>query len=728
MTPVIAAMLLLKVSLLLTVVLALAQVMRRAPAAARHRLWSVAFAALLALPLLGAALPAVAIQMPAWPVAPVAPVPQAGIDMPAAPSRAGVPVTSVAPAPHVAAFGQVEPDAPARSRFAAVSMPAYPALLGGLWLAGAAGAFALLALALWRARRVRRGATVVADDGWAASAHAIALRLGMRAGPRVLMSDRVVTPMAGGLLRPTVFVPPDACAWDAERRDIVLAHEIAHLAGKDPLRQIVARVVLAIYWFHPLAWLAAREAEAAREQACDEAVIALGTRPSTYARLLLDFADAMPASSPAIAALPMIQRTLLEKRLMAILNNDARPRTRRLVMLPALAVTAFTLTVAAAQPATPAAPLRASITSSDISIADEKPATPAPVALPDATAPVGAGQDRAGKSACWWNGSLSGMDGSFDGTMTISDSGGRNEITGQIGRRGATRVMQKTFGDTRVCMLVEGVGDREGVPSSWIGDATRVVLESRRGRAERRLEVAGSRQVWTVDGAERAPDAETASWRGRMLAVLDPAWELSMLRGEESSLRGEISSIHGERSSLQGEISSLHGEVSSMHGEISSIRGEESSLRGEISSIRGELSSMQGELSSERGEISSLNASRYDASDAERTRISERIRRHEAKIAEIQKEIANYDVDKRVAEVERQIARLDAGRKTAEVQRRLNAFDVDKKVREIEAEIARLDVNGQVAAIERKITALNADARAGAIEARLAEAVRALNR
>ena len=718
MTPVIAAMLLLKVSLLLTVVLALAQVMRRAPAAARHRLWSVAFAALLALPLLGAALPAVAIRMPAWAAARAVPAAQAEIDRPAALPRA---VVSAAPAPYVAAFGQAEPDAPARSRFADLSMSAYPVLLGGLWLAGAAGAFALLALALWRARRVRRGAAVVDDEGWAASAHAIALRLGMRDAPRVLMSDRVVTPMAGGLLRPTVFVPPDACAWDAERRDIVLAHEIAHLAGNDPLRQIVARVVLAIYWFHPLAWLAARQAEAAREQACDEAVIALGTRPSTYARVLLDFADGMPAASPAIAALPMIQRTLLEKRLMAILNNDARPRTRRLVMLPAIAVSALTLTVAAAQPAAPAVPLPSSIAGSDISIAYEDRATPAPAAQPDAIAAVGAAQDGARRSACWWK---DGDGTSFEGSITIDD----DEITEQVGRRGATRVMQKTFGDTRVCMLADGVGDREGVPSSWIGDATRVVMESRRGREERRLEIEGSRLVWTVNGAQRAPDAEAASWRGRMLAVLDPAWELSMLRGEESSLRGEISSIHGERSSLQGEISSLHGEVSSMHGEISSIRGEESSLRGEISSIRGELSSMQGEISSERGEISSLNGSRYDASDAERARISERIRRHETKIAEIQKEIANYDVDKRVAEVERQIARLDADKKTADVQRRLSAFDVDKKVRELEAEIARLDVNGQVAAIERKITALNTDARAGAIEARLEQAVRALNR
>ena len=59
------AMLLLKASLLLSVTLLAARLLRRAPAAARHRLWSLAFAALLALPLLAFALPALYVPVPA---------------------------------------------------------------------------------------------------------------------------------------------------------------------------------------------------------------------------------------------------------------------------------------------------------------------------------------------------------------------------------------------------------------------------------------------------------------------------------------------------------------------------------------------------------------------------------------------------------------------------------------------------------------------------------------
>src|SRR5687767_11417827 len=88
MSPTIAATLVLKVSLLLMAVLVIARMMRHTTASARHRLWSVAFAALLALPLLGAALPAVAIRMPAWAAASAAPAPRVAIDLPVARPRA----------------------------------------------------------------------------------------------------------------------------------------------------------------------------------------------------------------------------------------------------------------------------------------------------------------------------------------------------------------------------------------------------------------------------------------------------------------------------------------------------------------------------------------------------------------------------------------------------------------------------------------------------------------
>ena len=70
----------------------------------------------------------------------------------------------------------------------------------------------------------------------------------------------------------------------------MLTHEMIHVRRRDVLRQLMVRAVLALYWFHPLSWVAARLAAIASEEACDEEVLALGTRPSQYATHLLSLA------------------------------------------------------------------------------------------------------------------------------------------------------------------------------------------------------------------------------------------------------------------------------------------------------------------------------------------------------------------------------------------------------------------------------------------------------
>ncbi|HKP75395.1 MAG TPA: M56 family metallopeptidase, partial [Longimicrobiaceae bacterium] len=295
MTSGIPVLLLLKASVVLGAALFAAIALRTAPAARHHRLWSTTFAAVLALPLLALALPVVRVPMPAW-RAPAAeraalphvftapaPIPTSPTSEAIAPRSTPVSQTSATQTgPHVAA------------RPAAMRLPSRRVVLGGLWLAGALASLGTLLLALARVRLLAASAREMDDEAWRRACARIAGELGVAQPVRVLASSRVVTPMAGGILRPTVFVPETAAGWSEELRDVVLAHEIAHLASRDPLRHLVARLAFTLYWFHPLAWLAARRAIAACEQACDEAVLALGIRPSTYAGALLHFADAAP--------------------------------------------------------------------------------------------------------------------------------------------------------------------------------------------------------------------------------------------------------------------------------------------------------------------------------------------------------------------------------------------------------------------------------------------------
>lgn len=106
---------------------------------------------------------------------------------------------------------------------------------------------------------------------------------------RLLLSPEPVTPMACGLFRPVVVVPRLLIeqVTPAEQRAI-FAHELAHHRRFDPLMLWIQWGFVAIWWFHPLAWILNRTILRLREQCCDDLVIIerLATREVYGATLL----------------------------------------------------------------------------------------------------------------------------------------------------------------------------------------------------------------------------------------------------------------------------------------------------------------------------------------------------------------------------------------------------------------------------------------------------------
>ena len=193
-----------------------------------------------------------------------------------------------------------------------------------------------LAIGLWRAQALRRGA--VQEQG--RPTH-----------------PSCVTPMTIGLLAPTVILPSDWASWDEADLSAVLAHEEEHVRRRDPLVLVIALVNRAIFWFHPLAWWLPPKIAQLSEQACDAMVISCGHDGDVYAACLLRFArratDAGGRIAPMTTAMP--GSGLKERLGMLTRLEAARPSGSR-VACAAAACTALVVVCAAARPS--AAPVQ----------------------------------------------------------------------------------------------------------------------------------------------------------------------------------------------------------------------------------------------------------------------------------------------------------------------------------------------------------------------------------
>jgi len=87
---------------------------------------------------------------------------------------------------------------------------------------------------------------------------------------QVWLCDAVRSPFILGFFRPRIYLPSDI---SQEQLPHVLAHEQAHLRRRDHWWKLLGFLLLAIYWFQPLVWLAYVLFCRDMELACDEKVI-----------------------------------------------------------------------------------------------------------------------------------------------------------------------------------------------------------------------------------------------------------------------------------------------------------------------------------------------------------------------------------------------------------------------------------------------------------------------
>jgi len=162
--------------------------------------------------------------------------------------------------------------------------------------------------------RLLRSSIAVDDPAWLDALARLRERLGIARPVALARSVRVGVPVVVGWLRPTILLPESTTSGDPiDHAEAILLHELAHVRRGDYAWNLLLRLVGAVYWPHPMAWLLARAVAESRELACDAFCVSQMGGPASYRAALLAMAEGLTRPSPALS-LAMASRPRLARR------------------------------------------------------------------------------------------------------------------------------------------------------------------------------------------------------------------------------------------------------------------------------------------------------------------------------------------------------------------------------------------------------------------------------
>lgn len=274
--------LLVRVTLVLLTTLLFGRLFSRASAAVQHRVWLLGLLGTLAVPALWAATP--------------------GWRMP----------LLVLKVQHL-----VSP--PAAAALPGDSSP-WIEILAAVWLTGTLIGVAYLLVGIASARRTFCNSLPCDDPQWLGALGEARRDTATRSPVQLRTTTHVAAPAVWSLWRIRILVPAATESWTLAQRRSVLIHELTHARRRDCWSQLLASLVCAVWWFHPLTWYASARLRLLAEQAADDGVLRAGTGRTDYAGHLLSIASSLGRSRLVRPTVLRVTGSHLERRIRAILD------------------------------------------------------------------------------------------------------------------------------------------------------------------------------------------------------------------------------------------------------------------------------------------------------------------------------------------------------------------------------------------------------------------------
>ena len=193
---------------------------------------------------------------------------------------------------------------------------------------------------------LRRTALPVTDSSLLAQFETLRRRSRCLRRVSLLRSKRIDTPIAIGILRPSILLP-EGFFKRGNGVELVLAHELEHHRRRDPMMLAGIGLIRSIFWPQPLLWMASREVVALSELLADKHAAGGGDQHE-YATMLVTQASEGTSLAPKMAQAWLPKNRSIFLRRIDHLLAPRRPSRRMKLLGVGMTLLLSTLLLAAA--------------------------------------------------------------------------------------------------------------------------------------------------------------------------------------------------------------------------------------------------------------------------------------------------------------------------------------------------------------------------------------------